>query len=78
MYSQSNSQVMTIYGGFTMRELSVNVKLRAAKLFLTGYSYDEIARQIGISKGSVVNIIDLPPENGTRYNIVRRGVTCPQ
>jgi len=40
-----------------MRELSMYKKSKVIRLFLDGLTYDEIARQIGISKGSVVNII---------------------
>lgn len=40
-----------------MREISLTSKYRVVKLFLTGLSYDEIAHQVGIAKGSVVNII---------------------
>jgi len=41
-----------------MREISVNTKLRVIKLFFAGLVFDEIAKQLGIAKGSVVNIID--------------------
>jgi hypothetical protein len=41
-----------------VKELSITQKLKVVKLFLTGLSYDEIAEQTGISKGSVVNIIN--------------------
>jgi hypothetical protein len=41
-----------------MREISIELKLRVVKLFLTGLPYDEIVTQLSISKGSVVNIID--------------------
>ncbi len=41
-----------------MREISVELKLRVIKLFLTGLTLDEIAAQLPVSKGSVVNIID--------------------
>jgi transposase-like protein len=40
-----------------MREISLTSKHNVVKLFLNGLSYDEIARQVGIAKGSVVNII---------------------
>ena len=40
-----------------MREISLTSKYKVVKLFLTGLSYDEIAHQVGIAKGSVVNII---------------------
>ena len=41
-----------------MREISLISKHKVVRLFLTGLSYDEIARQVGIAKGSVVNIIN--------------------
>ena len=41
-----------------MKELTITQKLKVVKLFLTGLSYDEIAEQTGISKGSVVNIVN--------------------
>lgn len=41
-----------------MKEISLTSKHKAVKLFLTGLSYDEIARQVGIAKGSVVNTIN--------------------
>jgi hypothetical protein len=41
-----------------MREISLNIKHRVVKQFLNGSSYDEIARQVGIAKGSVVNIVN--------------------
>lgn len=41
-----------------MKEIKISVKLKAVKLFLNGYTFDEIAKQLGIAKGSVVNIID--------------------
>ncbi len=41
-----------------MKEIKINIKLKAVKLFLDGYTFDEIAKQLGIAKGSVVNIID--------------------
>ncbi|HUX48508.1 MAG TPA: hypothetical protein VMV76_04970 [Dehalococcoidia bacterium] len=40
-----------------MREISLTSKYKVVKLFLTGLSYDEISHQVGIAKGSVVNII---------------------
>ena len=40
-----------------MKEIPVSKKLKVIKLFLVGVSYDEIAQQAGIAKGSVVNII---------------------
>jgi len=41
-----------------MKEISVGKKFKVIKLFLGGASYDEIAQQAGIAKGSVVNIIN--------------------
>jgi len=41
-----------------MKEISTHKRIRVIKLFLTGLSYDEIARQVGIAKGSVVYIIN--------------------
>jgi len=41
-----------------MKEIKISVKLQAVKLFLDGDTFDEIAKQLGIAKGSVVNIID--------------------
>ncbi len=40
-----------------MRELSMHKKSKVIRLFLNGLAYDETAQQMGISKGSVVNII---------------------
>jgi len=40
-----------------MKELTYSKKVQVIKLFLTGLSYDEIGQQVGIAKGSVVNII---------------------
>ena len=41
-----------------MKQIDLNTKLRVIRLFLNGLSFDDIARQTGVSKGSVVNIID--------------------
>ncbi len=41
-----------------MRELGRQTKIKVIKLFFEGYSYNDIVRQTGVSKGSVVNIID--------------------
>lgn len=41
-----------------MRTLTIEVKLRVVTLFLSGLPYDEIVEQVGISKGSVVGIVD--------------------
>ncbi|MBW1674601.1 MAG: helix-turn-helix domain-containing protein, partial [Deltaproteobacteria bacterium] len=40
-----------------MNEISFIKRSKVVKMFLRGLSYDDIARQIGIGKGSVVNII---------------------
>lgn len=57
-----------------MREISTQKRIKVIKLFLTGLSYDEIARQVGIAKGSVVHIINefregylLVPPDMTEY-----------
>jgi len=41
-----------------MRELSPQQKNMVIKLFLEGYSYDEIANKFGVAKGSITNIIE--------------------
>ena len=41
-----------------MKHLTMSIKMKVVKLFLTGLSYDEIAQQAGVAKGSVVNIVD--------------------
>lgn len=41
-----------------MKEISINQKFKVIKLSLSGLSYDEISQQVGIAKGSVVNIIN--------------------
>lgn len=41
-----------------MKELSIVQKMKVIKLFLSGDTFDEIAVEVGISKGSVVNIIN--------------------
>ena len=41
-----------------MKELSIYQKGKVIKLFLKGETYDEVAAQVGIAKGSVVNIVD--------------------
>jgi chromosome segregation ATPase len=41
-----------------MKEINVNKKLKVIKLFLAGASYEEVTLQVGVSKGSAVNIID--------------------
>jgi len=47
-----------------VKELTVTKKLKVVKLFLTGLSYDDIAQQSGIAKGSVVNIVNEFREGG--------------
>ncbi len=41
-----------------MKEIKISIKLKVVKSFLNGDTFDEIAKQLGIAKGSVVNIID--------------------
>ena len=41
-----------------MKEIKMNTKFKAVRLFLNGDTFDEIAKQLGIAKGSVVNIIE--------------------
>lgn len=41
-----------------MKTITMNIKLKVVKLFLSGLSYDEIAQQTGVAKGSVVNIVN--------------------
>ena len=41
-----------------MREINEYKKRKVIKLFLTGVSYDEITKELGIAKGSVVNIVN--------------------
>lgn len=41
-----------------MKEINMNKKFQIIKLFLNGTSYDDIAKQVGVAKGSVVNIIN--------------------
>jgi len=63
-----------------MREISLTSKYKVVKLFLTGLSYDEIAHQVGIAKGSVVNIISefregylqVPPDTTEYVDALRR------
>jgi len=77
-----------------MKELTTSKKGQVVKLFLTGLSYDEIAQQAGVAKGSVVNIVDefrdgklsLPPGmteyiDELRYLVVemkKHNTTVPQ
>jgi len=55
-FRQSNGQMKNMED--PMREIGVEIKYRVIRSFLAGLSYDEIAGELGISKGSVVNIID--------------------
>jgi len=41
-----------------MKEISSTKKYKAIKMFLGGYTFDEIALELGIAKGSVANILD--------------------
>ncbi len=41
-----------------MRELDIDIKRQVIRLFLKGWTYDEIAIQLGIAKGSVVTIVN--------------------
>lgn len=41
-----------------MKSISTKIKVKVIELFLQGYSYDEIAKQTGIGKGTVASIID--------------------
>ena len=41
-----------------MQPIGQNQKTKVIKLFLDGLSYEEIVQQTGVSKGSVVNIVD--------------------
>lgn len=41
-----------------MKEISLIKKQKVIKLLFSGLSYDEIAQEAGVAKGSVVNIID--------------------
>jgi hypothetical protein len=40
-----------------MSELSINKRMKVIKLYLQGYSYDEIVKKAGVAKGTVYNII---------------------
>jgi predicted nucleic acid-binding Zn-ribbon protein len=41
-----------------MRELPLEKRTKVIKLFLEGFSYDEIAEQLGVAKGSITNIVE--------------------
>jgi hypothetical protein len=45
-------------GSSTMRKLSQDIRQQTIKLFLQGFTYDDISWKLRIAKGSVVNIID--------------------
>ncbi len=63
-----------------MRGISEYTKRKVIKLFLTGVSYDEISHELGIAKGSVVNIVNdfregrliLPPESAEYIDALRK------
>ena len=67
-----------------MKEIQINLKMKALKLFLVGHTYDEIAEKAGIVKDSVVNIINefreglisfhLSPRNMPTYQNPRKGL----
>jgi myosin heavy subunit len=41
-----------------MRELAAQQKNMVIKMFLEGYSYDEIASKLGVAKGSITNVVE--------------------
>ena len=41
-----------------MKELTEEIKLEILKLFLLGYSYDDIATNCDVSKGTVANVVN--------------------
>jgi len=63
-----------------MREISMELKMKAVNLFLTGSTFDEIAAKLPVSKGSVVSIISdfregkllIPQEMTTYIDELRR------
>lgn len=63
-----------------MREINIHKKTRIIRLYLRGLSYDEIVGQIGVSKGSVVNIVNdfregklrLPPDMSEYVDALRQ------
>jgi hypothetical protein len=63
-----------------MREINEYKKRKAIKLFLTGVSYDEISQELGIAKGTVVNIVNdfregrliLPPDSAEYVDALRK------
>ena len=40
-----------------MQEVSITKRMKVIKLYLQGYSYKEIAKKVGVSKGTVANIV---------------------
>ena len=46
-----------LVGRIKMKEISLAKRQRVVRLFFDGLTYDEIARQLGLSKGSVAHII---------------------
>ncbi len=40
-----------------MEKLTARKKLSAVRLYLSGLSYDEIASKVGVSKGTVANVV---------------------
>ena len=40
-----------------LKEVSSIKKMKVIKLFISGLSYDDISQQVGVAKGSVVNIV---------------------
>jgi transposase-like protein len=65
-----------------MREINEYKKRKVIKLFLAGVSYDEIAQELGIAKGTVVNVVNdfregrlkLPPESAEYVDALRKAV----
>ena len=63
-----------------MKSISTHIKLNVIKLFLLGYSYDEIHKQLGIGKGTVASIVDdfrsgvipVPPGMGEYVDALRQ------
>lgn len=63
-----------------MKSISTKIKGKVFELFLQGYSYDEIAKQTGIGKGTVASIIDdfrngvipIPPGMGEYVDTLRK------
>ncbi len=63
-----------------MKSISMHVRVNVIKLFLKGYSYDEIAKQTGIGKGTITSIINdfrngvipIPPGMGEYVDALRQ------